>query len=101
MYWHIIDFQWKYISSSYASVLGLGGIAGLLAFATGYYLVNRPTQRMKALGDAMRASGGAPTPDQLAEMGSLGKSVAQGGQITAVLMALALVAMSVAQYISF
>jgi len=56
---------------------------------------------MKALGVAMGATGVAPTPDQLAEMESLGKSVAQGGQITAVLMALALVAMSVAQYISF
>lgn len=101
MYWRITDFQWKLISTSYATVLGLGGIAGILAFGAGYYLINRPTQRMKALAVAMGASEGPPTPDQLAEMRSLGNAVAQGGRVTATLMALALLGMALAQYIIY
>jgi hypothetical protein len=52
---------------------------------------------MQALTAEIATAGGPPTPDQLAEMGILGKRLAVGGRITATLLTLALIGMSAAE----
>jgi hypothetical protein len=54
---------------------------------------------MKAISTSIAASGGPPSPEQQAEMKSLSETVSRGGQITSVFLALALLGMSIAQYV--
>lgn len=101
MYWQISGFSASFLSSGYGLVLTLGGIAGFLALLSGYFIQNRTMERMKTLGAAMGAAGGPPTPEQQAEMGRLAQTVARGGQITTFMLVIALIGMSVAQYVAF
>lgn len=99
MYWQIFEFQLRALSTDYGLVLTLGAIASFIGFLTGYFMQNRTTQRMKAISAAIPTSGGKPPPEQQTEMKALSETVARGGQITAVMLALALLGMSIAQYV--
>lgn len=99
MYWQIFEFQLRALSTGYGLVLTLGAIASFIGFLTGYFMQNRTTQRMKAISAAIPTSGGKPPPEQQTEMKALSETVARGGQITAVMLALALLGMSIAQYV--
>jgi uncharacterized membrane protein len=101
MYWQIFNFRLSALSSGYGLMLTLGAIAGFIGLLTGYFLQNRITVKMKALSESIAAAGGPPTPEQQAEMKSLSETVTRGGQITSVSLALALLGMSVAQYVFF
>ncbi len=56
---------------------------------------------MKAVSNSIAASGGPPSPEQQAEMKFLSGIVSRGSQITSVFLALALLGMSIAQYVYF
>ncbi len=99
MYWEIFEFRLNALSTGYGLVLTLGAIAGFIAFLSGYFMQNRITGKMKALSAAIAAADGPPTPEQQAEMKALGETVARGGQVTSVFLALALLGMSIAQYV--
>jgi uncharacterized membrane protein len=101
MYWEIFEFRLTALSSGYGLMLTLGAIAGLIGFFTGYFMQNRTTRKMKLLSSTITDSGAPPSPEQQAEMKSLSETVAKGGQITSVFLALALLGMSVAQYFFF
>jgi len=101
MYWEIFEFRLNALSTGYGLMLTLGALAGFIGFLTGYFMQNRTTGKMKSISASIAASGGPPTPEQQAEMKSLGETVAKGGQITAVMLALALLGMSIAQYVVF
>jgi uncharacterized membrane protein len=101
MYWQIFNFRLSALSSGYGLMLTLGAIAGFIGLLTGYFLQNRITVKMKALSESIAAAGGPPTPEQQTEMKSLSETVTRGGQITSVSLALALLGMSVAQYVFF
>ena len=101
MYWKIFDFRLSVLSNGYGLMLTLGAIAAFIGFLTGYFMQNRSTKKMKALSDSLGASGKPPTPEQQTEMKSLSETVSRGGQITSVFLALALLGMSVAQYVFY
>ncbi len=101
MYWKIFDFRLNALANGYGLMLTLGSIAGLIGFFTGYFMQNRITRKMKVLSSSISASGGPPTPEQQAEMKSLGETVSRGSQITSVFLALALLGMSVAKYVFY
>lgn len=101
MYWQIFEFRLNALSTGYGLMLTLGAIAGLIGFFTGYFLQNRTIRRMKDISSSIATSGGPPSPEQQAEMKSLSETVSRGGQITSVFLALALLGMSVAQYVYF
>jgi hypothetical protein len=101
MYWQIFNFRLSALSSGYGLMLTLGAIAGFIGLLTGYFLQNRITVKMKALSESIAAAGGPPTPEQQTEMKSLSETVTRGGQISSVSLALALLGMSVAQYVFF
>jgi uncharacterized membrane protein len=83
--------------SPYGISLSFGALCGIIALVSGFYLQARSTVRMQALTAEIATAGGPPTPDQLAEMGILGKRLAVGGRITATLLTLALIGMSAAE----
>jgi uncharacterized membrane protein len=99
MYWQIFEFRVNALSTGYGLLLTLGAIAAFIAFLTGYFMQNRTTAKMKALFESITASGGPPSPEQQAEMRSLSAAVTRGGQVTSVFLALALLGMSIAQYV--
>ena len=99
MYWQIFEFQTGALTTGYGLVLTLGAIAGFMAFLTGYFMQNRTTGKMKALSAEIGAGGGPPSPEQQAEMKALSETVTKGAQITSVFLALALLGMSIAQYV--
>ncbi len=101
MYWEIFEFRFSALSTGYGLMLTLGGIAGFIGFLTGYFIQNLTIRKMKAISNSIIASGGPPSPEQQAEMKSLSEKVSKGGQITSVFLALALLGMSIAQYVYF
>lgn len=101
MYWQIFEFRLDALSTGYGLMLSLGAIAGFIGFLSGYFLQNRTVRKMKSISSAIAASGGPPSPEQQAEMKSLSDTMSRGGQITSVFLALALLGMSIAQYVYF
>ena len=101
MYWEIFEFRLSALSNGYGLMLTLGAIAGFIGFLTGYFMQNRTSGKMKALSISIAASGEPPSPEQQAEMKSLSGTVSRGSQITSVFLALALLGMSIAQYVYF
>ena len=101
MYWEIFEFRLAALSTGYGLMLTLGGIAGFIGFLTGYFMQNVTTRKMKVISKSIASTGGPPSPEQQAEMKSLSETVSRGSQITSVFLALALLGMSIAQYVYF
>lgn len=89
--------QW--MSTGPGKTFAFGGAMGIIVAILGM-AVNAPTAtRMGALGAAIKASGGPPTPEQTAEMQRLQGRLTNAMRAAAVLILLALAAMSVARYV--
>lgn len=101
MYWRLSGFRPNFLTTGYGLVLTLGSIAGILAFGAGYGMQYRVIQKMKALRAEIEAGGGPPSPDQVAKMQSLVQSAGTGARVTTILLVLALIGMSIAQYAIF
>ena len=78
--------------------LTVGGTAGIIALLIGFFVFAKGTNRMRAIADEIAASGGPPKPEQLAEMGTLQETLSRAGGITAVLMVIALIGMTLSEY---
>jgi uncharacterized membrane protein len=79
----------------------IGGTAGLAAAFIGILVQNRAGHRLVALGREVQAGGGAPTPEQGAQMQAAGRAISQGGRWSSILLILAVLGMATAQYLSF
>jgi len=79
----------------------IGGAAGLVAAFIGISVQNRAGRRLSALGREIQAGGGAPTPEQGAQMQAAQRALAQGGQWASILLIVAILGMATAQYLSF
>ena len=102
MYWRVSGgFQAGWITSGYGIGLTIGGVAGLIEAILGA-TVNGPTAtRILALGKEMEAKDGPPSPAQLAEMQALQEKLSKYGARGVLLLTIALIGMSVAQYLQF
>lgn len=94
-------FQVGWLVTGRGLVLTVGAVAGLTAWLIGALVVGRTGMRMSALGKEISAAGGPPSPDKLAELQMLQERQTTWGSITALLLALALVGMSAAEYVFF
>jgi uncharacterized membrane protein len=97
---YLLDSQWlrsPWITSGAGIGFAIGGIFGLVAFATGI-MIGRYNKEIAAMGAGIQ---GQPTPEQSARMSALRGSAARLTPITAVSMVLAVVLMSVARYLQF
>ena len=79
-------------------MLTIGAIAGIIAFFAGLVFQGRSALKMKAVVAEMEEAGGPPTPEQMAAMKAGSERIALGTRIVAVLMTIALLGMSIAQY---
>jgi len=93
-------FQGRWITSPYGLAITIGGLAGLTAWVVVMFVVRGIFSQMQAIGHTIQAQGGPPTPEQVNAMQALGARLAKVGQYGVALMAVALLGMSVAQYIS-
>lgn len=98
LYWHdSANFNPQWIMTKAGLALTIGGLAGLAAFGHGGAVVGRMTARLSQLGQTIAAAGGPPTPAQTQELQTLQDRLQRNTVITAVLMSVALIGMSVAQ----
>ena len=77
----------------------IGGLAGIAAFLHGGLVTGRTSNRIAQLGQEIAAAGGPPAPAQLAEMGRLQAKMREAGIVSAVLLAVAVLGMTVARYL--
>ena len=77
----------------------IGGLAGIAAFLHGGLVTGRTSNRIAQLGQEIAAAGGPPSPVQLAEMGQLQAKMREAGIVSAVLLAVAVLGMTVARYL--
>lgn len=99
MYFYLFGLDANTLNSTYSLALGLAGLAGLAAWGVGYFVQNNSIQKMKAISQQVEASGGPPQPEQVAQMQDLAARVSLGSRITAVLLLIAVIGMSSAQYL--
>jgi len=91
------DVEW--MSSTHGIVLMVGSISGLSAFVFGAIVLRPASQRMGALAAEIGASGGAPSPEQIAELNSVRERLGKGGRIAAVMLLVAVAVMAVTRYV--
>jgi hypothetical protein len=82
-----------------AMVLGIGGLATVLAAIIGGAIVGRGGQRLAKLGAAIHASGGPPSAEQTAEMGRLQARMGKAMRAVAALLFIAVTTMATARYL--
>lgn len=84
-----------WLSSNFATGLGIGAVFALIGFVTGI-MVGRTTRAMAQLGAQMQ---GKPSPDQLARMQAIQKQQATYSNLTAIMLVLAVIFMAIARYL--
>ena len=100
LYWWLSDFSMGWISSPYGLTLTLGAIAGTIAWVYGFFAHGMKTKHMRALAAEMAAADGPPKPEQIAKMQQMAGEMQTAGLISFILVSLALIGMSIAQYVS-
>ena len=102
LYWRVssgLNMSW--LTSGRGISLTIGGVAGLLTLIIGF-AVNRPSaERLGELGAQVAASEGPPEPEVMQELQSLQARLEAAGVWTAILLAVAVVAMAGAEQLFF
>lgn len=78
---------------------GIGGLATILAAIIGGGIVGRGGARLAKLSQAIQAAGGAPSPEQSAEIGKLQTRMGKAMRAVAALLLLAVTTMAIARYL--
>lgn len=100
LYWRASNgFDLDWITSATGLAFTVGGVAAILAFAIGLIIVKPAVDRMGAIGQAIAMSGGPPTDAQVSDMQRLGARLTLVGQITMVLLTVAVVTMATARFL--
>ncbi|MGH9419576.1 MAG: hypothetical protein ACRD3J_06355 [Thermoanaerobaculia bacterium] len=89
--------QWG--SSTMAKVLGFGAICGIVAGGIGASSGKRSGEKLIAVADAVRSSGGTPSAAQQAELQAIGNKAASEMKLVAALLVIAVAAMASARYL--
>lgn len=100
MYWRVsggLDADW--ISSAPGITITIGALAAIAAFVLGLTVVRPNIRATLAIGQAVAAGGGPPTPEQAAELDAIRiRSIAVGRAIVPLLL-VAVAAMASARYL--
>lgn len=91
-------FDTDWISSGPGIGFTIGALAGIAAFTIGLAMIRPTVMKMQALGAQIGAAGGAPTPEQGAEMGRLTERFHALGRADFILIMVAATAMATARY---
>lgn len=93
------NFSTGWIASGQGIVLTIGALAGLAAWLDGIFGMRPIQERLKTLGAEIQSSDGPPSPDQLRELQSLQEKQSKHGAVSTIMMMLALIGMSAAEYV--
>lgn len=92
------DFRPEYFASPYGTFLTIGSLAGIIVWFLVIFGMRRMVKQIGGIGAQIQAQGSPPSPEQAAEMGAISARLSRLGNISLVLLAIALFGMSVAQY---
>jgi uncharacterized membrane protein len=90
------DVDW--ITSGPGIGFTVGGVAAIITVTLGLIATKPAADRMGALGQAIAADGGPPSPEQAAEMQRLQARLTSIGWVSLVLLVIAVVTMATARY---
>jgi uncharacterized membrane protein len=76
----------------------LGSVAGIVVYFVGMFGIGMPTGKLSQIGQAIQIAGGPPTPEQLAEMQNLDKTISFYSKVDFSLVAVSLILMATARY---
>ena len=82
-------------------ILDLAGLAGIIAWLLVIVVIRGTFKKMRAIGVQAAGQGGEPTPELASQMQALAARHGKVGRFILALLALALLGMSVAQYVAF
>ena len=99
MYWILFGFRLSVLSSGYGLLLSIGGLAGTIAWVIAIVFVRRILGQMAAIGKSIQEQGGVPTPEQGSQLQASSAQLLKLGQRGVWLMVVALLGMSIAQYV--
>ena len=99
MYGILSGFRAAFLTTGYGLSLALGGLCGIVAWFMVIFVVRNVFNQMAALGAQIRSQGGPPTPEQAASLQALSGQLGRLAPIGAILLLLALLGMSIAQYV--
>jgi uncharacterized membrane protein len=94
-------FHLGWLSTGRGLFLTIGGLAGLAGWGIGVTAMAPVGRRLAQLITSMESAGAPPTADQIATLQTLREKQATYGTWLAILLALAVTCMSVAEYIIF
>jgi hypothetical protein len=100
MYWRVsggLDPDW--IGSAPAISLTVGALCAIAALAIGGSIVRPSIMATLAIGQAVAASGGPPTPEQAAELQALQRRGTTAGKVVVPLLIVAVIGMAAARYL--
>jgi hypothetical protein len=100
LYWRDsggLDADW--IGSAPGITLTVGALSGIAALAIGGSIVRPTIKANLAIGKAVAASGGPPTPEQAAQLQALQQRSHAAGKVIVPLLILAVAAMASARYL--
>lgn len=100
LYW--IDssgLRGEWITSGFGLVLTIGGLAGLIAAVGGNLLIKPNVDRLAAIGAEIKAAGGPPSEQQLAELHAVQHRLRTIGAVDVVLLLISVAAMASARYV--
>ncbi len=92
-------FRRDWMMSGPGATFGVGGLLAIIAAGVGMAVNSPAGRRMAELSSEVAAKGGAPSAEQMAEIGVLQGRLAMSTRLTAILLVFAVTAMSIARYI--
>lgn len=102
LYWRVSsELSSSWLQSGYGIGITVGAVAALISAVVGFGVLSRVSRRMAAIGREIQSQGGPPSPDQLEELGQLQHRLRVGGQLNAIILAIAISGMGIAQYLWF
>jgi hypothetical protein len=87
-------FGLDWIATREGVIFSLGSLSGLVAYATGQFVIAPTAQRIGALGHELAMAGGPPSPVQLGEMSALQGRALRFGRLEVVLMVISVAGMA-------
>ena len=99
VYWRDSQTIANFPTSPMGIVLGLGGICAIVAWLFGMILLTPAVKRVGALGSQMKAAGGPPSAELMAQMHAAQERVRTIGALDLILIGLAVLGMATARYL--
>lgn len=98
LYWIDTGFRADAMAMGSGLVLGIGGLAGIIAWSYAVLVIRGIFNQMGAIGQAIQAQGTPPTAEQSGQMQALVMRLGKAGKVAVTFMIVALLAMAAARY---